>query len=101
MVCRWGRCQQLCSITATGTKASRRPKRLSIGMDSEDNCVRRSSEFNKANPAVSAAGVGAGNLILTVAVVAILISAPLGAIGVDNTYKKLLHKSKTAFSQIP
>ena len=47
------------------------------------------------------AGVGAGNLILTVAVVAILISAPLGAIGVDNTYKKLLHKSKTAFSQIP
>ena len=48
-----------------------------------------------------AAGVGAGNLILTVAVVAILISAPLGAIGVDNTYKKLLHKSKTAFSQIP
>ena len=48
-----------------------------------------------------AAGVSAGNLILTVAVVAILISAPLGAIGVDNTYKKLLHKSKTAFSQIP
>ena len=48
-----------------------------------------------------AAGVGAGNLILTVAVVAILISAPLGAIGVDNTYKNLLHKSKTAFSQIP
>ena len=48
-----------------------------------------------------AAGVGAGNLILTVAVVAILISAPIGAIGVDNTYKKLLHKSKTAFSQIP
>ena len=48
-----------------------------------------------------AAGVGAGNLILTVAVVAILISAPLGAIGVDNTYKKLLHKSKTAFSRIP
>lgn len=48
-----------------------------------------------------AAGVGAGNLILTVAVVAILISAPLGAIGVDNTYKKLLQKSKTAFSQIP
>lgn len=48
-----------------------------------------------------AAGVGAGNLILTVAVVAILISSPLGAIGVDNTYKKLLQKSKTAFSQIP
>ena len=48
-----------------------------------------------------AAGVSAGNLILTVAVVAILISAPLGAIGVDNTYKKLLQKSKTAFSQIP
>lgn len=36
------------------------------------------------------AGVAAGNAILTVAVLAILITAPIGAIGVDFTYKKLL-----------
>ncbi|MDR3341341.1 MAG: cation:proton antiporter [Treponema sp.] len=35
-------------------------------------------------------GVSAGTIILTVAVLAILITAPLGAIGVDATYKKLL-----------
>lgn len=39
-----------------------------------------------------AAGVGAGNAILTVAVLAILITAPLGAIGVDASYKKMLDK---------
>jgi NhaP-type Na+/H+ or K+/H+ antiporter len=37
-----------------------------------------------------AAGIAAGNTILTVAVLAILITAPLGAIGVDAAYKKLL-----------
>lgn len=37
-----------------------------------------------------ASGVTAGNTILTVAVLAILITAPLGAIGVDSSYKKLL-----------
>ena len=36
------------------------------------------------------AGVGAGNTILTVAVLAIIISAPVGAIGIDRTYTKLL-----------
>lgn len=40
-----------------------------------------------------AAGVSAGNLILTVAVLSILITAPIGAIGIDNTYKRLLTKS--------
>ncbi|MGL6106268.1 cation:proton antiporter [Romboutsia sp.] len=40
------------------------------------------------------AGVGAGNTILTVAVLAILLTAPLGAIGVDLTYETLL-ESKT------
>ena len=39
------------------------------------------------------AGVLAGNTILTVAVLAILITAPIGAIGIDRTYKKLLIKS--------
>lgn len=38
------------------------------------------------------AGVAAGNTILTVAVLAILITAPIGAIGIDRTYKKLLTK---------
>lgn len=37
-----------------------------------------------------AAGVAAGNTILTVAVLAILITAPLGAMGVDSTYQRLL-----------
>ncbi|MBE0451455.1 MAG: cation:proton antiporter [Clostridia bacterium] len=36
------------------------------------------------------AGVESGNTILTVAVLAIMISAPIGAIGMDNTYSKLL-----------
>ncbi|MGB5822828.1 MAG: cation:proton antiporter [Proteocatella sp.] len=40
-----------------------------------------------------AEGVKSGNTILTIAVLAIFITAPIGAIGVDNTYKKLLHKS--------
>jgi NhaP-type Na+/H+ or K+/H+ antiporter len=40
-----------------------------------------------------AAGVAAGNTILTVAVLAILITAPIGAIGVDATYKRLLVKN--------
>lgn len=40
-----------------------------------------------------ASGVAAGNVILTVAVLAIMITAPLGAIGIDYSYKKLLHGS--------
>lgn len=35
-------------------------------------------------------GMSAGNTILTVAVLAILITAPLGALGIDFTHKKLL-----------
>ena len=42
-----------------------------------------------------AAGVAAGNIILTVAVWAILITAPLGALGIDILYKKTLVKSKS------
>ncbi|MPN27618.1 hypothetical protein SDC9_175052 [bioreactor metagenome] len=37
-----------------------------------------------------AMGLDCGNLVLTVAVLAILITAPFGAIGIDSTYKKLL-----------
>lgn len=40
-----------------------------------------------------ASGVAAGNIILTVAVLAIMITAPIGAIGIDYSYKKLLHHS--------
>lgn len=43
-----------------------------------------------------AAGVGAGNTILSVAVLAILITAPIGAIGIDRTYKSLLEPSPSA-----
>ena len=38
-------------------------------------------------------GVEAGNTILTVAVLAIIITAPLGAIGIDSLHKKLLVKA--------
>ena len=37
-----------------------------------------------------AMGLGVGNLVLTIAVLSILITAPLGAFLIDNTYKKLL-----------
>ena len=38
-------------------------------------------------------GLPCGKLVLTVAVTAIIITAPLGAFGMDLTYKKLLSKS--------
>lgn len=37
-------------------------------------------------------GLGCGQIVLTVAVLAILITAPLGALGIDSTYKKLLKR---------
>lgn len=39
-----------------------------------------------------AAGLACGKIILSVAVLAIIITAPVGALGIDNTYKKLLEK---------
>lgn len=39
-------------------------------------------------------GLECGNIVLTVAVLAILITAPFGAVCVDNMYKKLLRKSE-------
>ena len=38
-------------------------------------------------------GLGSGNLILSIAVLSILITAPMGAIGIDKTYVKYLKKS--------
>lgn len=38
-------------------------------------------------------GLQCGQLVLTVAVMSILITAPFGAVCVDNTYKRLLHKT--------
>lgn len=40
-----------------------------------------------------AAGLPSGNIILSVAVLAILTTAPLGAFGIDCTYKKFLTRS--------
>ncbi len=39
-----------------------------------------------------AAGISAGNIILSIAVLSIIITAPLGALGIELTYKKLLTK---------
>ncbi len=41
-----------------------------------------------------AVGLPCGNMILSVAVLAIIITAPLGAFGIDSTYKKLLIKEE-------
>lgn len=41
-----------------------------------------------------AMGLSCGKIVLTVAVLAILITAPLGAIGMDMTYKRLLVTTK-------
>lgn len=41
-----------------------------------------------------AMGLGCGKIVLTVAVLAILITAPLGAFGVDISYKKLLSQNE-------
>lgn len=38
-------------------------------------------------------GLACGQIVLTVAVLSILITAPLGAVCVDNLYTKLLHKA--------
>ena len=37
-------------------------------------------------------GLSCGNIVLTVAVLAILITAPLGAFAIDHTYRKLLSR---------
>ena len=44
-------------------------------------------------PVALSMGLASGNLILSVSVIAILLTAPLGAILTDNTYDKLLKKS--------
>ena len=41
-----------------------------------------------------AMGLGCGQIVLTVAVIAILVTAPLGAFAIDFTYKRLLSKDK-------
>lgn len=44
-------------------------------------------------------GLPCGNVVLTVAVLAILTTAPLGALGVDLTYKKLLSSSVLMYNR--
>ncbi|MDY4196932.1 MAG: cation:proton antiporter [Peptoniphilaceae bacterium] len=46
-----------------------------------------------------AMGLSCGQIVLSVAVLAILITAPLGAIGMDLTYKKLLVQEKLKKSE--
>ncbi|MCH1984118.1 cation:proton antiporter [Ruminococcus sp. OA3] len=41
-----------------------------------------------------AKGLACGNIVLTAAVVSILITAPIGALGIETTYRKLLSKEK-------
>ncbi len=41
-----------------------------------------------------AMGLRCGQIVLTVAVIAILVTAPLGAFAIDFSYRKLLHKEK-------
>jgi NhaP-type Na+/H+ or K+/H+ antiporter len=45
-----------------------------------------------------AMGLPSGELILTISVVAILLTAPLGAFGIDLTYKKFLKIDKSVSS---
>ena len=46
-----------------------------------------------------AMGLACGNIVLTVSVLAILITAPLGAFLIDLTYKKLLQKDDSRLQQ--
>lgn len=39
-----------------------------------------------------ASGLASGEIILSISVIAILLSAPIGAIGIEKTYQKLLNK---------
>ena len=41
-----------------------------------------------------AAGLACGKIVLSVAVLAIIITAPLGAFGIDSTYKRFLVKEE-------
>ncbi len=43
-----------------------------------------------------AMGIAGGNIILSVAVLSIIITAPLGALGIDLTYRKLLQRDRKA-----
>ena len=43
-----------------------------------------------------AAGLACGKIILSVAVMGIVITAPLGAFGIDMSYKKLLQHDNVA-----
>jgi solute carrier family 9B (sodium/hydrogen exchanger), member 1/2 len=42
-----------------------------------------------------AAGVSSGKMILASAVIAVLITSPLGAVGIEKTYHKLLDRTNT------
>lgn len=43
-----------------------------------------------------AMGLGCGEIVLTVAVIAILVTAPLGALGIELSYRTLLSREVTS-----
>lgn len=45
-------------------------------------------------------GLASGNIILSVAIIAILVSAPLGAIGIDLTYRHFLSLKSTKYHKM-
>ena len=74
---------------------------LAVQLDPDDNVVVTTVSFSLGSrfedvPAIgaipAAAGVAGGDIILAVAVLSILITAPLGAIGIEKTGKRLLKK---------
>ena len=46
-------------------------------------------------------GLPCGQLVLSVAVLAILVTAPIGAIGMDKTYRRLLAQEGGATGENP
>ena len=46
-------------------------------------------------------GLPCGQLVLSIAVLAILVTAPLGAIGMDKTYRRLLVQENGAAGENP
>ena len=67
---------------------------LGTGLSWKERLFCAISYLPKATVQALAAGLGCGKMILSVAVLAILITAPLGALGMDLTYKKLLAREE-------
>lgn len=65
----------------------------------EPNCIYIAAWFSFENQAAIgsvplAMRLSCGSIVLSVAVLGILITAPLGALGMDMSYKKFLNKTE-------